>query len=165
MTTKILGIDPAARCGWAHSDGHHGVWDLVNKTDRHPGTRLERLRSNLYGIKRLLGVDLVAFEDAAFGSINANTAAMHNELRGVIKLIASEWSVPVELYKPSQIKKWLTGNGNAKKDQMIRFVESMFGVRTSDDNVADGIAIMEMAKANLKLKEPTKWQSQKNVPF
>lgn len=161
---KILGIDPAARCGWAHSSGLCGVWELVNKSDRHPGTRLERFRAHLYRVKRELGIDLIAAEDAAFGSINANTAAMHNELRGIIKLIASEWSVPVELYKPSQIKKWLTGNGNAKKDQMIRFVESMFGVRTNDDNVADGVAIMEMAKANLKQKEPTKWQSQK-LPF
>lgn len=161
---NILGLDPAAHCGWAHSVGHCGVFELVNRTDRHPGTRLERLRAQLYGIKRSLGVDLIAFEDAAFGSINPHTAAMHNELRGVIKLIASEWSVPVELYKPTQIKKWLTGNGNAKKNQMIRFVESMFGLRTNDDNVADAVAIMEMAKANLKQKEPTKWQNQK-IPF
>lgn len=42
---KILGIDPAARCGWAHSSGVCGVWELVEKTDRHPGTRLERLRA------------------------------------------------------------------------------------------------------------------------
>lgn len=143
---NILGLDPANRTGYAHSGGHRGVWEITNKRDKHPGRRLERLRSLLFQIKRTHGIDLIACEDASFGSLNQNTAAMHNELRGVIKLFAAEIEVPVTLYKPTQVKKWLTGKGNAKKPEMIRWVAERFNITTDDDNLADAVAILEMAR-------------------
>ena len=67
---RILGLDPANKCGWAHDDGfgcEFGVWNLKGKTDRHPGRRLERFRRLLYTMKRELGIDAIAYEDASFG--------------------------------------------------------------------------------------------------
>lgn len=146
MDVRILGIDPASRTGWAHSNGSRGVWEIVAKGDKHPGRRLERFRRLLFSAKRDHGIDLIAAEDAGFGSNNRNTAALHDELRGVTKLCAAEWEIPVVLFKPTQIKKWLTGRGNAKKPDMIHFVGTLFGVHTTDDNVADAVAVMEFAK-------------------
>lgn len=148
----ILGLDPAAKCGWAHSSGNRGVWEIVARGDKHPGRRLERLRRLLFGVKRSEGIELIASEDAAFGSNNLSVAALHNELRGVIKLCAAEWEIPVVMYKPNQIKKWLTGRGNAKKPDMIYFVGTMFGVHTNDDNIADAVAVMEFARSQFSRK-------------
>ena len=146
---RILGLDPANKCGWAHDDGfgcEFGVWNLKGKTDRHPGRRLERFRRLLYTMKRERGIDAIAYEDASFGSNNANTAARHNELTGVIKLVAAEWDIPIESYKPNHLKKWLTGHGKASKEDMIAAVASRFAITTTDDNVADAITVMERAK-------------------
>lgn len=146
---RVLGIDPASSCGWAHSCGKHGVWKLTADTDRHGGARLNRLRLYLYQEKRLRGIDLIAAEDAGFGSRNPHVEALHNELRGIIKLCAFEFEIPVLLFKPKEIKLWLTGRGNCGKDVMIHHVRERFGIVADDDNVADAVAIMEMAK--------TKW--------
>ena len=144
---NILGIDPAAKCGFAHSNGEHGVWILKEKSKEHPGLRLERFRRRLFLMRRDYGVDAIGIEDAGFGAINDNTAAMHNELIGIAKLVASEWSkVPVFLYKPCHLKKWLTGNGRADKSQMIAAVNSQFGLKVTDDNVADAICVMERTR-------------------
>jgi crossover junction endodeoxyribonuclease RuvC len=150
---NILGCDPAAKFGWAHSCGQHGVWSITDKADKHPGRRLERLRVRLFEVKRQYGIDVLASEDASFGSTNPSVQALHNELRGMLKLAAAEWDIPVLLFKPSALKKWLTGSGNADKQTMIRFVESVFGVVTRDDNVADAVAVMEMAKKMVLNKE------------
>ena len=143
---NILGCDPAAKFGWAHSCGERGVWLITEKGDEHPGRRLERLRVRLFETKRRCGIDVLASEDASFGSPNPNVQALHNELRGMLKLTAAEWDIPVLFFKPAALKKWLTGYGKADKQAMIRFVESLFGVVTDDDNVADAVAVMEMAK-------------------
>lgn len=149
---NILGLDPAASCGFAHSSGPHGVWQIA-ANDKHPGRRLERLRRHLFIAKREWGIDVLASEDATYGASkmfkgkqNLHTMAMHNELRGVIKCVAAEWDIPVLLFTPPAIKKWLTGHGRAKKPQMIRWVEVRFGIKTENDNVADAIAVMEFAK-------------------
>lgn len=143
---KVLGLDPANKCGWSHSDGSYGVWDLKEATDEHPGRRLERLRRLLFAMKREQGIDAIGYEDASFGSNNANTAASHNELAGVIKLIAAEWEIRIACYKPNHLKKWLTDNGRADKKHMIEAVSSRFGIITNDDNIADAITVMERTK-------------------
>ena len=139
---NILGIDPAAKCGWAHSNGQHGVWILKEKAKEHPGARLERFRRRLFMIRRDCGVDAIGIEDASFGSHNPNVQALHNELIGIAKLVASEWTIPIFLYKPSHLKKWLTGNGRADKQQMVAAVNDQFGLNVTDDNVADAIAVL-----------------------
>lgn len=150
---SILGLDPAARCGWSLSTGQHGVWEITSKSDKHPGRRLERLRKFIYKSHREHRLQVIATEDAAFGSNNLNTAAMHNELRGVIKLAAAELELRVILVKPSQLKKWLTGHGAAKKQDMINSIRVRYGIHVCDDNIADAIAVMEFAKAMVNQKE------------
>lgn len=146
---KILGLDPANQCGWAFDDGFgvtFGVWSLKDKTDQHAGRRLERFRRRLFTFRREHGFEVIGFEDASFGSNNAHTAASHNELCGVIKMVAAELEVPVFDYKPNHLKKWLTGSGKASKQDMIAAVERRFQIKTDNDNIADAIAVMARTK-------------------
>lgn len=146
MELRILGIDPAAKCGFAHTSGKHGVWLLTEKPKEHPGMRLERFRRRLFIAQRELGIDVIGIEEASFGSHNPGIKAMHSELVGIAKLCASEWSIPIHTFTPSHLKKWLTGNGNAKKPQMIAAVNLQYGLMVTDDNIADAIAVMERTK-------------------
>ena len=150
---KILALDPAEHTGYAHSDGHMGVWLLSDHCSRHPGARLERLRERLYEAFREWGFERLAFEDASFGSPNPNVQAMHNELRGVIKLVAAELAVDVVLFKPSTIKKFATGSGRAEKWQMVRALKTQFGIEVTDDNVADAMWILRMAENPTRILE------------
>lgn len=146
---NILGLDPAAVCGVAHTSGLYVAWSLTDTKDKHPGRRLERFRRLLYTTKRELPIDAIGYEDAAFGSNNMHTAAMHNELKGMIKLCAAEWDIPCLGWKPNHLKKWLTGTGKATKEDMIEAVKSNFGITVLDHNIADAITVMERTKFEL----------------
>lgn len=156
---KILALDPAAHTGYAHSDGHHGVWLLTRGSGEFDGRRLERLREHIFAAFRDWGFEAIAFEDASFGSPNPNVQAMHNELRGVIKLVAAELDLEIlGPFHPTTIKKFATGSGRADKGQMIRAAETQLGIRVDDDNIADALFILELAR------HPKQWaESPKKV--
>jgi hypothetical protein len=66
---RILGLDPANRCGWCWSDGRDrkiGVWILKKTASDGDGLALVRLRDHLLEAANTWGLDLLAYEDAAF---------------------------------------------------------------------------------------------------
>lgn len=65
------------------------------------------------------------------------------ETRGV-KLIQ-----PVD---PRVLKKFATGNGNAKKDQMLRAAQTVYGIRIPDDNAGDACHVCAYAMNELKVR-------------
>ena len=157
---KILALDPANKCGFAHSDGYRGVWllqafevsqgdrslELSQGDDEHPGRRLRRLEHCLLEAHRDWGFELLAYEDAALGSHNPRTKTVHAKLAGVIELVACRLGVPVLLVNPATLKLFATGNGRATKEQMIRSCEIQFGITTADDNVADALFVLALAE-------------------
>jgi|GEM_PF-5559580 len=44
---------------------------------------------------------------------------------------------------PTALKKFATGNGRAKKPQMIRAAATLLGVNTTDDNIADACFVLD----------------------
>ena len=144
----ILALDPAATTGWATWDGkktRYGVWHLTlpsEPTER----RLTALRKHILDEASFIKIGLVAFEGASFGSKNRNTRAMHNELRGIIKLTAQEIGAEAAEFNPRSLKKFATGSGKASKAQMVRAARLLLSVDITDDNIADALFILKMAK-------------------
>lgn len=143
---KTLALDPAANCGFSHSDGRVGVWKLASETDSHPGSRVDRFFGLLSRAYAEWGFERIAYENASFGSNNLHTGAMHNELAGVIKLFTKQKNIGLLAVNPSALKKFATGNGKAKKNQMIAAAKLMLGYQGSDDNEADALWVLEFAK-------------------
>ena len=71
------------------------------------------------------------------------TAIMMGHARGVICLAAAQHEIPVYHYAATQIKKILTGNGRATKQQMQNAICREFGLTTTPEpaDVADALAI------------------------
>jgi len=149
-TRRILALDPANQTGWAYltADGRRlfGTWGIAKPGDDHPGERLRRLRDGLVEFLEVYPADVIACEDAHFGSRNHETAAMHSELRGIIKLLAAEHGAIYVAYKPATIKKFATGHGHARKPQVMRACKTVLGIEPEDDNVADALFILELAR-------------------
>jgi len=150
MERGILALDPANRTGWAYVGAGglrlYGAWNIAKPGDSHPGARLRRFSEGLAEFLQKFPADVIACEDAHFGTVNHETAAMHAELRGLIKLAAVTVGAEYVAYKPSTIKKFATGYGRAKKPQMIRAAKTVLGVDTDDDNIADALFILELAR-------------------
>ena len=138
---NILAIDPAARCGFAHSNGQHGVWEL--------GTGERQLETLDWKISQAIadwGCDVIAYEAATFGSRHAHVMRRHNEKAGVIQLVALRENVPCWCYPPTQWKAMALGKGNLDKQGVIRMVKLIYGIKVNDPDVADSIGILMAAQ-------------------
>lgn len=141
-----LALDLANKTGWAIGDGTRidvGVWDLTFGAVRHCGGRLVRLRNLLIETIRTCEVRRLAMEASSFGSNNQATAAAHNELRGIARLVACEMGLPIVEHKPKTIKAF-AGYGGASKLQMIRAAKTLLGVDARDDNEADAAFVLAL---------------------
>lgn len=164
MDDLILGLDPANAFGWAvltiAGDQSEvietGVEKLNKRKGQHPGRRLEYASDFLYQLKRTHpGITLIAYEDAAFGSRNGNTSARHSELAGAILLAAAGMELPVRPQNIRTMKAWLTGDGNAKKMEVIRKMKNFFGLDTTDDNIADANLVARFTINQLEKEKKT----------
>ena len=148
-----MALDPASRTGWAYltADGRRlfGAWDVVKPTDRHPGQRLGRLRDGLLEFLGAYPAELIAYEDAQRAASNWNTGVFHAELQGIIKLVAWEHRARLVSYYPITVKSFAGCAGKhtrRDKSAMLRACSRLLGIETEDDNIADALFILEMAR-------------------
>lgn len=169
----ILALDPANETGFAVgtmtakntlSIASSGSWVLTSPRVGHPGDRLLLLYRHMQDVCLKYAIDLIAYEDATMGSHHAHVQARHNELRGVILLFGAVRKVPCVAYNPRTIKKFATDNGNADKTQMIRALETHYGIRTDNSNVADAVFILSIAAHGIRPSQPSRRRSVKRRP-
>lgn len=143
---KILALDVATRCGFAHSCGISGTWDLSPRKDESKGMRLIRLRGKLNEMHKTEPFELVVFESAvSYGAKHAKGIAVQTEMQGVLKLWCEDNAIEYKGYPPSEIKKHATGKGNAKKDMMLAAAKAKWTDRNiSDDNEADALHLLDL---------------------
>jgi len=147
----VLGLDPSLR--------GFGICQLnerlqVHRTETWDGgkklvgrermtyliTKLEHLVTNLKGTRRLY----VVREDYAYSQSDAADTPL-KELGGVIRWI-TEAKVPLYSVGIQSIKKFVSGNGNSKKEEMMRDALKNFGFE-GDQNQVDalGVSLLSMA--------------------
>lgn len=150
--TTLLAIDPATVCGVADTEGLRILWNLDNLCPRtHDGSRHLALGRILREQLKKHRYEYVAIELASFGaSRQMATMAFHNELVGVIVLTCCEFKIPVLRFSPTQVKKFATGTGNAKKEQMVMAARGA-GEKIIDHNIADAYWVMRLALQKLSI--------------
>lgn len=147
---KILGLDPATLCGWAHSDGPSGVWDLRNRRDEGGGMRLVRFLGKLNEVRASLGVEAVAYEAARHAAPKMQGAlVVQAEIQGVLKAWCEEHEIPYRGYSPSEVKAIATGKGNAGKPLVLAAALAKWGPVVLTTDQADALWILELARRDL----------------
>ena len=144
---KILALDPATKCGWAHRNGivTSGTWDLSVRRDESTGMRLIRLQSKLQTLYDSVGIDLLVYEAARNAAPKMQGAlVIQATLQGVFVAWATERGIEYRGYSPSEIKKHATGVGNAGKPAMMAAAQKL-GYDPVDDNEADALLLLTMA--------------------
>lgn len=93
-------------------------------------------------------IDFVVMEGYANGAKFGRELA--GELGGVVKLVVLDTIKQTPLIvPPTSLKKFVTGKGNAKKNEMLLGVYKQWGVEFSDDNQADAYALEKFGLAYL----------------
>lgn len=139
---RILAIDPAQHCGWAVASvkdriDASGVWNIGAEAQNRPGHLGFLLRRHIERYRPAV----IAFEVATFGTKNPHVMRRHNELAGVIHAVASEFRCDCWPFGITSWKARAVGNGNAKKDAVMRGLRLFYRIDVCNDNEADAIGI------------------------
>ena len=144
-TMNILALDIATTTGWK-TETSSGVWKLKQKKDDSTGMKLVRLKSYLKELITLEKIDIVVYERPA--GMFKSAIITESELIGVVLLLCEELLLQYTAYSATEIKKFATGKGNAKKQDMIDAAVAL-GYNPEDDNEADAIHLYNLAKKDL----------------
>lgn len=147
---RILGIDTGlADTGYGIIDAVEGACRVVEAgvisttADEELAPRLQRIHEVVSALIDEFGVERIVVEDLYAEYPHPRTAIMMGHARGVVILAAAERSVLVESYPASLVKKSLTGNGRASKDQVRRMVMRVLKLTEAlgPDHVSDALAL------------------------
>ncbi len=147
---RILSLDIASVTGWAISETEHGTWDFKTRKDESMGMKLLRFRAKLNEVNELTRFNLVVYERAA-GHFK-NSIIHEAKLIGVVEEWCELNKIAYRSYSATEIKKFATGKGNAKKPDMVKAAQDKLGYDGEDDNVADALWLLKLAQKELNLK-------------
>ena len=150
MMKCILGIDPGL-----NTTGY-GVIDVAGKNVVHlleagvvrarSRDLSERVKEIYDGIREVIEEhhpDTVAMEELYSHYDHPTAAIRMAHARGCICLAAAQAGLAVTPYAATKIKKSLTGNGHASKEQMQRAIQLVLGLEKlpAPSDVADALAV------------------------
>lgn len=159
----ILGIDPGSvKCGYALLEVNNRVMKLVEAGFIHIKTKglqyqIAELMEGLDTVVKGKTVDQVAMEDIFYAN-NPQSVLKLAQIRGALALkIIQEFGNFAE-YTPLQVKKAVTGNGKAQKEQVAYMVRTLLGIKKEIKplDVTDAIAVAVTHGQRVNLPAPTK---------
>ena len=149
---RILGIDPGLGITG------YGVLEfalprpilceagIIRTADDDATEMAEKVLSVYNGLAEVIAQfkpDTMAVEQLYAHYDHPRTAILMGHARGVIFLAAAQQNIPVVSYASTQVKKIVTGNGRASKDQVQRTIQRELGLANLPDppDVADALAV------------------------
>ncbi len=149
---RILGIDPGLQTtGYGvlevASRGPRvceaGIIRTTEKTSsRELAPRILFLYNGIVEVIDQLRPDVVVVEQLYAHYQHPRTAILMAHARGVVFLAAAQKSLPLVSYNATRIKRTVTGNGRASKDQVQRTIQRELGLASLPEpsDVADALA-------------------------
>lgn len=148
--TRVLGIDPGLNTtGYGVIERVGNKLKIVEAGVIRGGDRrslCKRLNEIFGGVRDVLAQyqpQTVAIEELYSHYERPRTSILMGHARGVICLAAEQAGVPVTAYAATKVKRLLTGNGRAPKQQIQNAICREFGLTAAPEpaDVADALAI------------------------
>jgi len=145
-TTRILGIDPGSRItGFGIIEMRGGGYTYISSgsINTQGDDLAQRLQSLFLGMEDVMAryTPQVMAVERVFVQRNPDSALKLGQARGVAVCAGALKSLPVYEYTPTEIKKALTGKGNATKVQIQHMVKVLLKVNgTLPADAADALA-------------------------
>lgn len=143
---KILGLDVSTKTGAVLLDRHGNPiyakeWDTSEEPNKD---NLERARLQANRLTKLLdkhSPDLIIFE--GYGGTVYNLVPLVT-IGTVLRYFIRQYGLDYYEAAPSQLKKFATGSGKGKKDQIRLGVYKHWGFEDDSDNVVDAYVLAQM---------------------
>jgi crossover junction endodeoxyribonuclease RuvC len=146
---RILGIDPGLQvCGYACLEAAAGQERVLEagviRTDKKLALeeKLRHIAEDMATLLAKFSPDMVAVEELYSHYAHPRTAILMGHARGVILQQVAAASIKVKSFSATRIKKSVTGNGRASKEQVQRAVVTILSLAEvpTPNDVADAIA-------------------------
>jgi crossover junction endodeoxyribonuclease RuvC len=146
---RILGIDPGLQvCGYACLETDADREKLIEAgVIRTAGgsalqEKLNRIAEDTESLLKTFKPDVVAVEELYAHYAHPRTAILMGHARGVILQKCAEAGIDVRSFSATRIKKSITGNGRASKEQIQRTIQTILSLPKlpEPNDVADAIA-------------------------
>lgn len=149
---NVLALDLGTKCGFAMLTQKKagplfdsGVWNLAPSRFSSAGTRFTKFKQQLLGVLDAYEFDLLVFEEVR-AHVAVDAAHIYGGLLAVMQVVALEKGLEYQGVPVGTIKKHATGNGHAKKPEMIKAANVFYrSVDVKDDNHADALCLLNYA--------------------
>jgi crossover junction endodeoxyribonuclease RuvC len=147
---RVLGVDPGLRTtGYGIVDAAGGTYRLIEGGVLRPKTtlsleaRLAQLYAAMLEVVRATRPDCMVVEELWSAPKHPPTAVLMGHARGVLVLAAGQCDVALQELSHVTVKRALTGNGAARKEQVKAMVCIQLGltVPPEPDDVSDALAL------------------------
>ena len=146
---RILGIDPGLQvCGYACLETiadkekliEAGIFRTANGSAIE--VKLNRIAEDTESLLKKFRPEIVAVEELYSHYAHPKTAILMGHARGVILQKCAEAAIEVKSFSATRIKKSITGNGRASKEQVQRTIQTILSLSAvpEPNDVADAIA-------------------------
>lgn len=154
--TRFIGIDPSTKTGLVILNQDGNILDTIEITAKgsDPGRMADIIATTIDNLER---GDLVAIEGFGF-------ASQSGFLLGGIG-----WGIRVGMYladiqykevAPAALKKFASGKGNTKKDELAVHIFKHWGFESKSDNIRDAYVLAQIARAIRMGTAATKYQQE-----
>jgi crossover junction endodeoxyribonuclease RuvC len=149
VQVRVLGIDPGLHiCGYACIEVDGNTENLVEagviriRADLPLPAKLNQIAEDIQTVLDRFLPQIVAVEELYSHYAHPRTAILMGHARGVILQKMAAAGVEVKSFSATRIKKSLTGNGRASKEQVQRMIQTVLALPQLPEppDVADAIA-------------------------
>ena len=151
----VIGIDPSLSSTGlvAWRDGkviiaktlkNHPQWDIIPRVLSIVEEISTEIGNIVDDIGWYLPPNMIVIEGFSYGSRGRGlfeTAYLGYRIREELHVMEAELHIPWMEVSPNELKKFVTGKGNATKDIMMQQVLKKWGYEAKDNNVADAYAL------------------------
>ncbi len=146
---RILGIDPGLQvCGYACLETGEDKEKLIEAgviriaTGSAIEQKLNRIAEDTQSLLESFKPDVVAVEELYSHYAHPRTAILMGHARGVILQRCAQAAIEVRSFSATRIKKSITGNGRASKEQVQKTIQTILSLPQipEPNDVADAIA-------------------------
>ncbi len=162
---KIIGFDPGSRyfgIGLLEKKGNKISYlysEVINLEDKDLLLRFKALweKLDVFFTNQINDISNISasIEDGFVGK-NIKSADTLAKIRGIIIASLISRKIAYKMFSPREIKKALTGNGNADKGQIAKMVSTLLNINTDNikDDETDALAIAYCHALSIKTHKP-----------
>jgi crossover junction endodeoxyribonuclease RuvC len=145
---RVLGIDPSTQStGFGviqYAESRYNVVDYgtIKPARRSPlNQKLLAVKTGIDGLIGKYGPDEIAIENPFYAQ-NIKTAITLGQVRGAVLVAIAGHALPLYEYSPLEIKKAVTGYGQAEKEQVSLMIRTLLKIEDDrlEEDASDALA-------------------------